>query len=188
MIKAYREANNLTQSQLADELQEICPGIDAPLISKFEKGICLPTPAVREYIEKQFANSFAESFVADGTIMPSELKNLLNGRFYKTIYEELQKGSRDYPVSRSRLVIATGESDRNVRKAISEMRKKGLPVMSSSSSYGYWITEELDADYRTFRAEMMSRCNDGWRTIRAMDRHFAEKGQIGIEQIYNCQE
>ena len=49
-LKDYRESKGLTQPQLANELKGIADGIDAPLISKIEKGICDPPESVRAYI------------------------------------------------------------------------------------------------------------------------------------------
>ena len=51
-LREYRLYKNLTQAQLADELKEVTEGIDAPLISKIEKGICEPPDAVRAYINR----------------------------------------------------------------------------------------------------------------------------------------
>jgi len=49
-IAEYRRTKGLTQPQLAEELKAVAEGIDAPLISKMEKGICEPTEAVKSYI------------------------------------------------------------------------------------------------------------------------------------------
>lgn len=52
-IREYREKKDLTQTQLAMELRDVIEGIDAPLISKMEKGLCEPTDAVRAHINSE---------------------------------------------------------------------------------------------------------------------------------------
>lgn len=52
-IREYREKKKLTQPQLAMELKDVVEGIDAPLISKMEKGLCEPTDAVRAHINSE---------------------------------------------------------------------------------------------------------------------------------------
>ena len=49
-IKEYRVKRDLTQPELARELQKVVPGIDAPLISKMEKGLCEPPAKLSSYI------------------------------------------------------------------------------------------------------------------------------------------
>lgn len=55
-IRDYRTLKNLTQPQLAKELQEVAEGIDAPLISKMEKGLCDPPEEVIRYINRDDEN------------------------------------------------------------------------------------------------------------------------------------
>lgn len=54
-LKAYRESKNLTQAQLAAELKGVAEGLDVPLISKIEKGLCEPPQAVVSYIAGQYS-------------------------------------------------------------------------------------------------------------------------------------
>lgn len=52
-LREYREKRDITQAQLAAELKDIAEGIDAPLISKMEKGLCEPTDAIRAHINSE---------------------------------------------------------------------------------------------------------------------------------------
>ena len=45
-LKEYRTSKGMTQAQLADELKKVVEGIDVPLISKIEKGLCDPPVSV----------------------------------------------------------------------------------------------------------------------------------------------
>lgn len=49
-LREYRESKGLTQSQLAEELKGVVDGIDAPLISKMEKGLCDPPVEIMLHI------------------------------------------------------------------------------------------------------------------------------------------
>lgn len=51
-LKKYRESKGLSQAQLAEELKDVADGIDVPLISKIERGICNPPTSVVIHINQ----------------------------------------------------------------------------------------------------------------------------------------
>ena len=51
-LKQYRQFKGLTQSELATELKDVADGMDVPMISKIEKGICEPPIEVVAYINR----------------------------------------------------------------------------------------------------------------------------------------
>ena len=58
------------------------------------------------------------------------------------VYQHLQRGQKN-AVSRSLLVSKTGLCDRQVRRAIAELRTKGYPVCSvTAKPGGYWLTDD----------------------------------------------
>ena len=65
------------------------------------------------------------------------------------IARELLKRKR--PVTRERLCEISGLADRDLRRAIEELRKKGFPVLSSPAVSGYWLArdERELLDYKT---------------------------------------
>ena len=52
--------------------------------------------------------------------------------------------TRKRPVTRQRLAVLTGMSDRDVREVIERLRRRGLPVMSTPAKAGYWIAKGPD--------------------------------------------
>ncbi len=179
LVKEYREKRGLTQAELAEELSEICPGIDRALISKFESGICVPTSEVSDFLLKACAHEFNESLSDLGIEIPSSIKNVLKGSFLSnTVFLEISKGSKDNPITRGQLRHKTGKSDREVREIISQLRQAGARIGSSSGTAGYWLCES-EADYRQLRAEYTSRIKTYAEIVRAMDGNLA--GQIEWE-------
>ena len=51
---------------------------------------------------------------------------------------------RENAVTRQELVNRTGKDNRTVREMIQEARLAGYPIMSSSTSSGYWLVESVE--------------------------------------------
>lgn len=51
-LKERRMELRLTQPQVAKRLRKVEPRIDAGMVSRFEKGVCLPTPKVMDALEE----------------------------------------------------------------------------------------------------------------------------------------
>ena len=157
-LKEYRQARGLTQPQMAQELEAICEGIDAPLISKMEKGVCQPSEVVQAWLDAQDKKdeSVASEF--------SEVQVLIYDKllFFRS-------------VTRQELSMFTGLPDRQVRKAIEGMRRCGLRIISDKSGYRLMTSE---ADYKNFRARELKRAKSILYTISAMDKYT--EGQVGI--------
>lgn len=179
LVKEYREAFNIKQSQLAEELKEICPGIDAPLISKFEKGSCLPTVDVQTYLENRLASQFAETFISTEATITSSIENVLKESFLaNTIFREILKGTEDNPITKDHLRAVTGKSERDVRNIVSQLRLAGARIGTSSGNRGYWLCE-TDSQYKSLRNEYLGRIKTYAAIVGAMDRNT--KGQIEME-------
>ena len=163
-IGEYRKLKGMTQPELAKELQDIAPGIDAPLISKMEKGLCEPNDAVKLYIETQEANQRDMEF------------NL--SQLQMDILEALANADSGRRVTRHELVILTGKSDRLCRREIENLRCQGLRICSDSKAPGYWIAKS-ESEYRRARGQYIARIKSCAHTLKAMDS-FVE-GQIRIQ-------
>lgn len=158
-IKEYRLSKGLTQPGLAKELnQALGISIDAPLISKLENGVVYPSPEIQAYIDTHRNYSKVD-------LTPTQ----------ERIYSLLKNS--EGTVSRSTLCFFCQQDDRSCRKDISEMRKKGIRICSSSTSRGYWLAKS-ESDYKDLRAEYLSRISDMASVVKAMDS-FVE-GQVGI--------
>lgn len=72
------------------------------------------------------------------------------------------------PTSKDELHSMTGYSDREIRAAIQTLRNNGYPVMSSSSTNGYWIARNEDEIYMLI-AELKSRASEMMNTARSLE-------------------
>ena len=155
----------MTQPELAKELSMIVPGIDAPLISKMEKGICEPPALVQAYIESE----------------GKEIDNTMNilSTSQASILAMLIQSSEDRPVTREELVIATGNRDNANRKDIMLMRQMGLRISASSGKKGYWLAT-TESQYKDLRGEYISRIKSLTTTLKAMDGYT--KGQQWLSE------
>lgn len=88
---------------------------------------------------------------------------------YKEALALLKRSSREQPASRQMLMIATGLSDREVRKLIHRMRMDGLRICSDSHSSGYWKAK-TQKDYEAFRKQFTSYAREIQKAARAMDK------------------
>lgn len=79
-----------------------------------------------------------------------------------------RQADKDNPVTRERLMRATGMPDRRVRREIEALRKEGYRICSNSARAGYWLAK-TEAEYKDFRRNYGSRLWEGIRTLRAMD-------------------
>ena len=51
---------------------------------------------------------------------------------------------KENAISRAELVLRTGLDDRTVRNEIKRLVKTGVPILSSSHSRGYWLSDDID--------------------------------------------
>ena len=160
-IRTYRKSRGLTQPQLAQELKVICEGTDAPLISKMEKGLCLPPEEIQLYLEAQEENE-------------KQVKQDLSPA-QTLIYDRLLSCRGSRPVGRQELSLLTGMPDRAVRRELETMRRMGLRICSMTE--GYWLTSS-ETEYKVYRARELKRAKSILATVSAMDKHI--EGQVGL--------
>lgn len=175
-LKEYRLSKRLTQTELAAEISKDIPGIDRALISKIETGLCEPSSAIRIWLFKACAQASKELKGQTWATLRETEKKALKTDLQAQIYEMLEKADRS--VSRNMLRIRTGRSDRQIRKAISEMRAAGILIVTTSSGKGYWLAQ-TDNDLRLLKREYQSRlitCNKILKAIStaAPDQYVME--------------
>lgn len=108
---------------------------------------------------------------------------------------------RENAVTRAELCRLTKMPDRCVRMEIEKLRRKGNPILSSSSAKGYWISDDIteiqaflkEFDHRISTqnknmAELRRYCNEITGVhctkvrehIRRLDKDYCIDGQIGF--------
>lgn len=89
------------------------------------------------------------------------------------IIDYIPKG-KENAVTREALCIYTGLDDRTVRKMIELARDGGAPILSSSHSVGYWLSDDL-AEIKKFLGETDRRCKSMSRRAQGLRRYVAER-------------
>lgn len=106
---------------------------------------------------------------------------LCNGSAQELILEMLSESSSDNRVTRAELADRLHMRDRNIRDTINTMRKRGIPIASSSDKAGYYIPGSL-TEYLEFSRDYRSRANDIYLTEKTMCDKMVEVvfGQVKI--------
>ena len=82
-------------------------------------------------------------------------------------------------VSKQDLCVATGLSEREVRRRIATERDKGVPIVSSSHRKGYYLAETQE-DYNVLQREIMSRATKLMRQYRNIEKCRILDGQVQL--------
>lgn len=116
-----------------------------------------------------------------------EYKEIKNESYQKLL--EVMALHRDFrnPISREKLEEQIGLSDRKIRDMIKQARKRGIPILSDSSNYGYFLSYR-DADISRFlNREILSKIKDLSETFQALAIHIKpiDPNQITIDEVVN---
>lgn len=142
-LKAAREEMGLKQAELAALVQSVDSRIDVGMISRFENGVCLPTPIVARALARHLQASVVDLFSEEGQIyistitapetpvepLPFEIEDLINALDTK-------------PKTRRQLCEELDVNDRNLRKLIRQARDYGYVIMNNGK--GYYLSTEID--------------------------------------------
>ena len=90
----------------------------------------------------------------------------------------VEMGTRDKPVTREHLEVATGMTDRTNRAIIEDLRKEGVRICSTAQKGGYWIAR-TEKEYKAFRKEYLSGAYKRLETVKKMDN--ITEGQVEME-------
>ena len=181
-LKEFRELTGMTQKEVLEAIKDVSPGADLPFLSKVENGAGDLSPEAWASLISLLQHGFYERKDAEGITYPSTEKTPLNSTFLQRVYEECCGASEDNPATKARLMRVTGRSEREVRMAIVDLRKAGVPIVSTSRTRGYWRARS-DADYARLRGEYMARVKDIMETVWNMDAKRQLSGQMKIGGI-----
>jgi len=167
LIKEWRTTCGYTQRQAVARLQQVCPGLDAALLSKIEHGLCEPSSPVREYALKELASRNVEILSESQGNMPLQKNDAEIGDF-GLVMRELRKADKFRPVTKEYLCVLLHKNDREVRDMIKQMRDRGVRIASSSGSKGYWLAK-TEREYNNLRGELIGRAKALLTTVARMD-------------------
>lgn len=181
-LKEFRQMTGMTQKEVLDVIKDVSPGLDLPTLSKIENGAGDLSPEAWKSILSLLQHGFPARNDDEGISYRPDEKTPLNSTFLQRVYEECCNASEDNPATKARLMRVTGRSEREVRMAIVDLRKAGVPIVSTSRTRGYWRARS-DADYARLRGEYMARVKDIMETVRNMDAKRQLSGQMKIGGI-----
>ena len=78
---------------------------------------------------------------------------------------------KENAISRNELSSLLKMPDRQVRKLIEQKRQKGIPILSSSRSGGYWLSEDV-SEIRAFLKEAENRIKTEKRNTVQIKRRY----------------
>ena len=79
-------------------------------------------------------------------------------------------------MTRQELVMKTGLSDRMIRRSISQLRKQGVAIISTSDSSGYFIAD-TEEELNHFLAENTKRAKDLLYMCKQVKEGYAKEHQ-----------
>jgi transcriptional regulator with XRE-family HTH domain len=176
-VKEYREALNMTQTELAEEMSKDIPSMSRPIISLIENGVVEPTQEVIEWLEKVCIQRFNARKSESNIIRQSDPKNALIGDLEHRVYNRLESLKDGERVTRSELCRLCNTSDRIVRRTIEDMRAKGIRIASGGGMAGYFLAK-TESEYKHFEVEYLSRAFTALKTASAMRSNI--NGQMEI--------
>ncbi len=173
-IKAAREALGLGQKELAALAREIEPRIDVGMISRFENGVCLPTPIVAERLASALGVSSRDLFSPEGQEYLLNIRDAdepVEGLPF--VLEDLMNELGSTPRTRRELCVALDISDRRLRKRIAEARELGYCIVNQGD--GYFIPEDL-SDMKQFYFTERRRALSILRGLRRLRKYLKKMG------------
>ena len=142
-LKAAREEMGLKQAELAALVQSVDSRIDVGMISRFENGVCLPTPIVARALARHLQASVVDLFSEEGQIYISTITAPETpAEPLPFEIEDLIAALDTTPKSRRKLCEELDIGDRHLRKLIREARDYGYVIMNSGK--GYYLSTEID--------------------------------------------
>lgn len=159
-LKARRVELGLSQPQVSALLKKADPRMDVGMVSRFENGVCLPTPEVLVAVEAVLQAPAAELY--DDAALAAIHQD-------KPCLEELPQATqatldavpfgRKNAIARKALCAKLGLPDRKVREHIEQARRAGHIIINEQTGRGYFRSDDLDdieIQYRQDTSRAMS--------------------------------
>lgn len=178
-IKAIREARGLTQQELVSLLRPSCPEIDAPMLSRFEHGVCLPTPWALKALasalwcdESDLFMPEAQSYLDEiiSAAAPVEPESMAVTELIAVLGE-----GRERAKTRRELSRALDVSDRALRNLIADAREAGYAIINNQDGKGYYLATD-PADMLRFVRQEDARARSIFRATAPVKKALKREG------------
>lgn len=145
-LQERRLSLGLSQPDVSARLKEIDPRMDVGMVSRFERGACLPTLPVLEALETILQASRAYLFDEDElSIIPG--CGAVGSAQWSPVTVKLANiipfGRRN-AISRLTLAEKMCMTDRQMRKAVEDARNEGLIILCECNGRGYYQSDDLN--------------------------------------------
>ena len=145
-LQERRLALGLSQPEVSAKLKEIDPRMDVGMVSRFERGACLPTLPVLEALETVLQASRAELFDGGelGAVLEIDSTEASSAAPMTAALAAVIPFGRANAISRDALAARLGLSDRQMRKAVEDARNEGLIILCECNGRGYYQSDDMD--------------------------------------------
>ena len=145
-LQERRLSLGLSQPDVSAKLKEVDPRMDVGMVSRFERGACLPTPPVLEALESILQAPRAYLFDEDELgVIPG--CGAVGGAQWSPVTVKLANiipfGRRN-AISRLTLAEKMCMTDRQMRKAVEDARNEGLIILCECNGRGYYQSDDLN--------------------------------------------
>ena len=155
-LRELRIDAGMKQQELARICQQTDSRIEVGMISRFENGVCLPTPAVAKAIADAFRvdvgelYGIPEQFILEGFLsadVPIEPESMDVTNLISYLSE------CDRPIKRGALAVLMDCSDRELRRTIEDARRCGYLVVNGGDGSGYFLARNTSDIVKHFHTE-----------------------------------
>lgn len=149
----------LTQPQVSEMLKEVDPRMDVGMVSRFERGACLPTPKVLRALEGALQAPRTTLYGAEELLSIRELEETQGGVDAADWPEGVQRIASAIPhgsenaVTREWLSRTLLIPDRKVRELIEQARRCGCIIINAQDGRGYYQSDDPDDWERQYRQD-----------------------------------
>ena len=144
----------LSQADVSARLKEIDPRMDVGMVSRFERGACLPTPKVLEALEQVLQAQRHDLLGSeDLEVIPGcDVFRAAPAPTTPMIQAAVPFGRRN-AVTRQALAKKLHMTDRKMREAIENARNDGVIILCECNGRGYYQSNDLDEIFHQYRQD-----------------------------------
>lgn len=135
-VRERRQELKMTQQELLSKLKEYEPRLDIGTLSRIESGICLPSSAVLEGLERHLQASRSDLFNGMEIFCIESTKTPI-GAVTLIVADAVPEGKAN-AISREELAEKLGVSDRKMRFMLEQARADGLAIANDQDGRGYY--------------------------------------------------
>ena len=138
-LKERRLELGLTQPQVSDHLKKTDPRIDVGMVSRFENGVCIPTPSVMTALCEIMKTN--EGYLFGGEDVTVEAEEQMDIPEEVKLLKFIIPFGKDAAIDRETLARELGKSDRQARRCVEIARKNGVMIINDGK--GYYQTNDI---------------------------------------------